>query len=76
MAIQLAAAFTHAMEPDPLLPPGLLPQPWPGTRARRLTAACWTALTEAGSHAPAGTPVPRLFVRYEDLLVSVPEHLT
>ncbi|MEV4233335.1 PaaX family transcriptional regulator C-terminal domain-containing protein [Streptomyces bobili] len=76
MAIQLAAAFTHAMEPDPLLPPELLPQPWPGTQARRLTAACWTALAEAGTHSPAGTPAPRLFVQYEDLLASVPEHLT
>ncbi|MEV2271904.1 PaaX family transcriptional regulator C-terminal domain-containing protein [Nonomuraea africana] len=72
MAIQLAAAFTHAMEPDPLLPPELLPQPWPGAHARRLTAACWTALTEADTHATTGTPVPRLFVQYEDLLASIP----
>ncbi|MFD3655635.1 PaaX family transcriptional regulator C-terminal domain-containing protein [Streptomyces sp. NPDC058620] len=75
MAIQLAAAFTHAMEPDPLLPPELLPQPWPGAHARQLTAACWTALAEADTHAPAGTPVPRLFVQYEDLLAAIPERL-
>lgn len=31
IAMELAAEFTHAMEPDPLLPPELLPQPWPGT---------------------------------------------
>ncbi|MEV4067188.1 PaaX family transcriptional regulator C-terminal domain-containing protein [Nonomuraea dietziae] len=76
MAVQLAAAFTHAMEPDPLLPPELLPQPWPGAHARRLTAACWTALTEADTHATTGTPVPRLFVQYEDLLASIPDRLT
>ncbi|MFI7420523.1 PaaX family transcriptional regulator C-terminal domain-containing protein [Nonomuraea sp. NPDC049684] len=29
-----AAEFTRAMEADPLLPPELLPRPWPGTRAR------------------------------------------
>ncbi|GHE29475.1 putative repressor in the phenylacetic acid catabolism [Streptosporangium violaceochromogenes] len=76
MAIQLAAAFTHAMEPDPLLPPELLPQPWPGAHARRLTAACWTALAEADTHTTTETPVPRLFVQYEDLLASIPERLT
>ncbi|WP_060177815.1 PaaX family transcriptional regulator C-terminal domain-containing protein [Streptomyces sp. IMTB 1903] len=43
-AIELAAAFTTAMRPDPLLPPELLPQPWPGARARALTARCWDAL--------------------------------
>lgn len=41
IAIELAAEFTHAMEPDPLLPPELLPQPWPGTEARELLAQCW-----------------------------------
>ncbi|MFK4068274.1 PaaX family transcriptional regulator C-terminal domain-containing protein [Streptomyces sp. NPDC029674] len=76
MAVRLAAAFTHAMEPDPLLPPELLPRPWPGTHARRLAAACWTALAEADTDAPAGTPVPRLFVQYEELLASVPDGLT
>lgn len=75
MAVRLAAAFSHAMEPDPLLPPELLPRPWPGTHARRLTAACWTALAEADTHAPTGTPVPRLFVQYGDLLASLPEGL-
>ncbi|MFJ2594115.1 PaaX family transcriptional regulator C-terminal domain-containing protein [Streptomyces erythrochromogenes] len=44
-AVELAAAFTTAMEPDPLLPPELLPQPWPGTRARALAARCWEVLS-------------------------------
>ncbi|MGJ7416033.1 PaaX family transcriptional regulator C-terminal domain-containing protein [Streptomyces cinereoruber] len=47
--IELATAFTTAMDPDPLLPPELLPQPWPGTRARALAAQCWNTLT-AGHH--------------------------
>lgn len=76
MAVQLAAAFTDAMDPDPLLPPELLPQPWPGTHARRLTAACWTALARAGTHATTGAPVSRLFIQYEDLLASIPQHHT
>ncbi|MEU2077558.1 PaaX family transcriptional regulator C-terminal domain-containing protein [Streptomyces sp. NPDC013489] len=66
LAVQLAAAFTYAMEPDPLLPPELLPAPWPGVGARRLFATAWTAL--ANSPAPdAGPPLPRLFALYEDL---------
>lgn len=45
-AIELAARFTAAMEPDPLLPPELLPRPWPGAGARRLAADCWNRLGE------------------------------
>jgi phenylacetic acid degradation operon negative regulatory protein len=62
MAVELAAEFTRAMQPDPLLPPALLPRPWPGSRARRLTAECWTRLHRAG---PAE---PRLFALYADAL--------
>ncbi|MFI1917086.1 PaaX family transcriptional regulator C-terminal domain-containing protein [Nocardia sp. NPDC020380] len=46
IAIALAAEFTHANEPDPLLPPQLLPQPWIGTAARAAAAACWAELTK------------------------------
>ncbi|MEO5873896.1 MAG: PaaX family transcriptional regulator C-terminal domain-containing protein [Streptosporangiaceae bacterium] len=70
-AVQLAAAFTHAMEPDPLLPSALLPQPWPGARARQLSAACWTELAKAAAHATTA-PLPRLFTQYEELLASLP----
>ncbi|MFD7624861.1 PaaX family transcriptional regulator C-terminal domain-containing protein [Streptomyces sp. NPDC059851] len=61
-AIELATAFTTAMEPDPLLPPELLPQPWPGARARALAAQCWDALA-AGDTADPGRL--RLFRLYE-----------
>ncbi|WP_329624770.1 transcriptional regulator [Streptomyces sp. NBC_01255] len=65
LAIRLAAAFSYAMTPDPLLPAELLPRPWPGTRARHLTATAWAAL--AKHPAPDGSaPLPRLFVLYED----------
>ncbi|WP_338497962.1 PaaX family transcriptional regulator C-terminal domain-containing protein [Streptomyces sp. SJL17-4] len=66
LAVRLAAAFTHAMGPDPLLPPELLPAPWPGARARERFATAWTALT----HHPgreSDQPLPRLFALYEDL---------
>lgn len=59
-AIRLAAEFTHAMKPDPLLPPELLPQPWPGAQARALSARCFEALQEQDSIA---API-RLFRRY------------
>ncbi|WP_406055972.1 transcriptional regulator [Streptomyces sp. NBC_01077] len=66
LAVQLAAAFTYAMRPDPLLPPELLPRPWPGTRARELFATVWTALTNRPAP-DSGPPLPRLFALYEDL---------
>ncbi|MGE7386320.1 PaaX family transcriptional regulator C-terminal domain-containing protein [Streptomyces sp. NPDC004126] len=67
--IELAAAFTTAMEPDPLLPPELLPRPWPGTRARILAARCWEALA-AGSGEDHGRL--RLFRLYEDAVRTLP----
>ncbi|MFF2776098.1 PaaX family transcriptional regulator C-terminal domain-containing protein [Streptomyces sp. NPDC058052] len=66
-AIELAASFTAAMEPDPLLPPELLPQPWPGTRARALAAQCWEALTTGTDQDPTR---PRLFRLYDDALLT------
>ncbi|MFD7305806.1 PaaX family transcriptional regulator C-terminal domain-containing protein [Streptomyces pharetrae] len=70
-AVELAAHFTAAMDPDPLLPPELLPAPWPGSRARRLAAACWRTLAE--TRAPRGTPAPRLFTLYAEALRSADE---
>nr|WP_031078942.1 DNA-binding transcriptional regulator [Streptomyces sp. NRRL S-118] len=67
VAVELAAEFTRAMEPDPLLPPELLPRPWPGARARGLAATCWARLREAGRHDPQA-PDLRLFRLYEDAL--------
>ncbi|MFK0011480.1 PaaX family transcriptional regulator C-terminal domain-containing protein [Streptomyces sp. NPDC091027] len=63
-AVELAAAFTDAMRPDPLLPPELLPRPWPGTRARALFARCWEALAEGGAaEGPGSLRLFRLYAR-------------
>jgi phenylacetic acid degradation operon negative regulatory protein len=35
-ALSMAVAFQECFEADPLLPPELLPRPWPGTEARDL----------------------------------------
>ena len=70
MAVELAAEFSRAMKPDPLLPPELLPDPWPGSHARHLTAACWIRLLKAGpAKDTGGVPLPRLFRLYADLLL-------
>lgn len=63
IAVELAAELTRAMEPDPLLPPQLLPHPWPGTRARELIARCWAALYERDQ----GGARPVLFRLYADI---------
>ncbi|MGW7072184.1 PaaX family transcriptional regulator C-terminal domain-containing protein [Streptomyces sp. NPDC054855] len=70
LAVELAAEFSRAMTPDPLLPPELLPRPWPGSRARRLTQECWTALRAlpAAQHTP--TSLPRLFSLYSDAITA------
>ncbi|MEV7729292.1 PaaX family transcriptional regulator C-terminal domain-containing protein [Streptomyces sp. NPDC087917] len=63
IAVELAAELTRAMEPDPLLPPQLLPQPWAGAQARELIARCWAALHEReGAEAR-----PVLFRLYADI---------
>ncbi|MEV7415960.1 PaaX family transcriptional regulator C-terminal domain-containing protein [Streptomyces sp. NPDC089919] len=62
-AVELAAEFTRAMEPDPLLPPELLPADWAGTRARALAAEAWERLRRL----PGGPGEPRLFALYEDV---------
>ncbi|MDL5199266.1 PaaX family transcriptional regulator C-terminal domain-containing protein [Streptomyces sp. ALI-76-A] len=63
IAVELAAELTRAMEPDPLLPPQLLPRPWPGTEARELVARCWAALRERDG----GEARPALFRLYADI---------
>jgi phenylacetic acid degradation operon negative regulatory protein len=63
IAVELAAELTRAMEPDPLLPPQLLPRPWPGAQARTLIARCWAALHERDR----GEARPALFRLYGDI---------
>ncbi|MCX5345397.1 transcriptional regulator [Streptomyces atratus] len=66
IAVELAAEFSRAMEPDPLLPPELLPRPWPGTEARRLVAQCWQLLDRLGQSGTAAEQHVRLFRLYDD----------
>ncbi|MFJ3222913.1 PaaX family transcriptional regulator C-terminal domain-containing protein [Streptomyces sp. NPDC086783] len=63
IAVELAAELTRAMERDPLLPPQLLPRPWPGTQARELVAQCWATL---GRREDDGSR-PVLFRSYTDI---------
>ncbi|MFE7132566.1 PaaX family transcriptional regulator C-terminal domain-containing protein [Streptomyces sp. NPDC057638] len=67
MAVELAAEFSRAMRPDPLLPPELLPRPWPGATARRLSAECWERLLDSRTALSADRPLPRLFRLYADV---------
>jgi phenylacetic acid degradation operon negative regulatory protein len=39
-ALHIAIRFNACFEADPLLPPELLPKPWPGRQARELLARC------------------------------------
>lgn len=63
IAVELAAELTRTIEPDPLLPPQLLPRPWPGTQARELIAQCWAALHERDQNEAR----PTLFRLYTDI---------
>lgn len=63
LAVALAAEFTQAVEPDPLLPPQLLPQPWVGAAARAAVAACWAEFAKTEAEQPI-----RLFGWYADAI--------
>ncbi|WP_207922829.1 PaaX family transcriptional regulator C-terminal domain-containing protein [Micromonospora sp. KC606] len=58
-AIEVATLFDEAAQPDPLLPPELLPDPWPGAEGRALAARCWARLAtqDDGQH--------RIFTHYD-----------
>lgn len=71
IAVELTAEFTRAMEPDPLLPPQLLPQPWPGSQARALVAQCWSLLNE---NAGPDSESTRLFRLYGDMARTATAH--
>jgi phenylacetic acid degradation operon negative regulatory protein len=66
IGIELAVEFTHAVEPDPLLPPQLLPQPWVGADARAAVAACWAEWLKSCPSQPI-----QLFRWYTDVITEV-----
>jgi phenylacetic acid degradation operon negative regulatory protein len=54
-AIATLVEMVQAIEPDPLLPPELLPEDWPGASGRRLFLdAIVRFAEEAGEHLPGG----------------------
>ncbi|UGT40936.1 transcriptional regulator [Nocardia yamanashiensis] len=63
IAVELAAEFSRVMDPDPLLPPELLPAPWIGAEARAVVAQCWSELLRAEQ-----PDAIRLFRVYSDVL--------
>ncbi|WP_067830258.1 PaaX family transcriptional regulator C-terminal domain-containing protein [Nocardia inohanensis] len=63
IAVELAAEFSRVMDPDPLLPPELLPTPWIGAESRAVVAQCWSELLRVEQ--PGSI---RLFRVYADVL--------
>jgi phenylacetic acid degradation operon negative regulatory protein len=63
IAIEVAVEFDRAAQPDPLLPPQLLPQPWPGAEGRRLAARCWARLAAEDGHRH------RIFAHYDQAVI-------
>jgi phenylacetic acid degradation operon negative regulatory protein len=62
IAIEVAVEFDRAAQPDPLLPPQLLPDPWPGAEGRRLAARCWARLAAQDGHQH------RVFTQFDDAI--------
>jgi phenylacetic acid degradation operon negative regulatory protein len=67
-ALTMGVAFEDCFEMDPLLPPELLPRPWPGRAARELVVRSRrAALRIRQAH-----DRPALFQSFDDLLASIP----
>lgn len=66
--LHLAIRFNSCFDLDPLLPPELLPRPWPGKEARELLAKCRRigVLTRAEKGGPA------LFRVFDDAIAHLP----
>jgi phenylacetic acid degradation operon negative regulatory protein len=65
-ALSMAVDFRECFERDPLLPPELLPRPWPGRQARDLLRACrFLALGLRQAHGR-----PALFHLYDEAIRS------
>jgi len=67
-ALAMGVAFQECFDDDPLLPPELLPRPWPGREARELVVRSRRlALQIRAAH-----DRPSLFRTFDDLLESIP----
>jgi len=63
-ALIIGLKFQECFDLDPLLPPELLPRPWPGRSARDLLARC----RRLGVRLRADRDRPQLFVPFDQLL--------
>jgi phenylacetic acid degradation operon negative regulatory protein len=66
--LHLAIRFNGCFESDPLLPPELLPRPWPGKDARELLARC----RKLGVLAREDKDGPGLFRVFDDAIAHLP----
>lgn len=67
-ALQFSVAFAEVFEDDPLLPPELLPHPWPGRTARELVREA-RRLALAQRETPTG---PALFQFFDVAVEAIP----
>lgn len=67
-ALHIAIRFNECFESDPLLPPELLPKPWPGREARELLAKC----RRLGVLARSEQSGPALFRVFDDAIAHLP----
>lgn len=65
-ALLIGSKFLECFNDDPLLPPELLPRPWPGRRARELVARA----RRASALVREAHDKPQLFAPFDDLLES------
>lgn len=66
--LHLAIRFNSCFELDPLLPPELLPRPWPGKEARELLARC----RKQGVLAREDKDGPALYRVFDDAIAHLP----
>ena len=66
--LHLAIRFNECFESDPLLPPELLPRPWPGREARELLARC----RKLGVLAREDKGGPALYRVFDDAIAHLP----
>lgn len=66
--LHLAIRFNSCFEADPLLPPELLPRPWPGRDARELLARC----RKLGVLAREDKDGPALYRVFDDAIAHLP----
>lgn len=67
-ALHIAIRFNECFETDPLLPPELLPRPWPGREARDVLARC----RRIGVLAREEKGGPALFRVFDDAIAHLP----